>query len=468
MLRENATVFRRLALFADLCIVTASFFLGYFFRNKISGIYSLDTYAGLLFILLFIWGGLLHYFGMYNSFRIKRVPEILFILFKSALFGFIIFGSFIYILKIGHISRTFIILTFIFSAVFISISKISLMLFLRYMRKKGHNYRNILIVGTGRRAQRFIGLIDKHSEWGLKIIGLLDDDTARTGKLISGYKVVGSFKDLPAIIHNNVVDEIIFVVPRSWLHKIEEMMHFCEAEGVKVNVAVDYFELKFSRVKQTDLHGFPLLSFENTPDRLWHLLIKRCFDIVASAAGLLILAPVFASIAIVIKAASPGPVFFRQERCGLNGRRFMLYKFRTMVADAEARLEDILPYNEMSGPVFKMENDPRLTKPGRFMRKFSIDEFPQLCNVLRGDMSMVGPRPPIPSEVNKYDNWQRRRLSMKPGITCLWQANGRNKITDFNTWMKLDLNYIDNWSLWLDCKILFKTIPVVLFRVGAK
>ncbi len=468
MLKEHTTVFRKLMIFFDLCIVAASFFLGYSLRNQIEPIYPLSLYILFLPILLLIWGGLLYHLGMYESFRVKKIPEILFIIFKASLFGFLIFGSFTYIFKVIYVSRIFISLIFVLGAVFISLEKVVLMQFLRHLRKRGSNYRSVLIIGTGKRAQNFIELLNRHIEWGFKIIGLVDENEAKKGEKVSGCKVLGAFKDLPDIVHNNVVDEVLFVIPPSWLNKIEEIMHFCEAEGLRISVALDYFTPKFSRVKQTDLNGVPLLTFESTPDKLWHLLIKRLFDIVFAGISLVLLSPVFAAIALTVKAASRGPVFFKQERCGLNGRRFKLYKFRTMVADADSKLKDILTYNEMSGPVFKMANDPRLTKVGKFLRKFSIDELPQLWNVFKGNMSLVGPRPPIPTEVRNYDNWQRRRLSMPPGITCLWQINGRNKIIDFNQWMKLDLEYIDNWSLWFDFKILLKTIPVVLFARGAE
>jgi len=290
----------------------------------------------------------------------------------------------------------------------------------------------------------------------------------KKGETIYGYEVVGALKDIPGIISTSVIDEIVFIVPRSWLNKIEEAMLYCESAGIKVHLAVDLFDLKFSKSKQTDLFGFPLLTFESTPSKFGQLFIKRLFDFVASCIGLLILSPVFLLVSILIKSTSEGPVFFKQLRCGLHGRKFQFYKFRTMTVDAESRLKEILKYNEMDGPVFKMTNDPRVTKVGKWLRKYSIDELPQLWNVIKGDMSLVGPRPPLPYEVEKYDIWQRRRLSMRPGITCLWQASGRNKIVDFNEWMRLDLEYIDNWSLWLDCKILLKTIPVVLLGVGAK
>lgn len=214
--------------------------------------------------------------------------------------------------------------------------------------------------------------------------------------------------------------------------------------------------------------GFPLLTFETTSDKHQELIFKRIIDIIVSAIGLVMMAPIFLVVAIVIKYTSEGPVLFAQERCSLNGRRFKLYKFRTMVKDAEGKLKDLMAFNQMGGPAFKMDNDPRVTAVGKFLRKSSLDEFPQLYNVLRGDMSLIGPRPPLPSEVEKYDFWQRRRLSMRPGLTCLWQVSGRNKIKDFDEWARLDLKYIDEWSPLLDTKIFFKTIPTVLFGIGAK
>ena len=323
-------------------------------------------------------------------------------------------------------------------------------------------------MGTGKRAERFIDLVRAHSEWGLKIHGLVDEDSTRRGSLINGVKVVGSFDDFSEIIHNNVIDQVVFIVPRSWLGKIENLVYLCEEVGIKISLALDFFNFKISRVKQTDLFGFPLITFESTPDKMWHLFLKRLFDIIFSAVGLLVLSPVFVLIGLVIKLNSPGPVFFQQKRVGVNKRIFTLYKFRTMVEGAEAKLGDLLAHNEMNGPVFKMAKDPRMTSVGKYLRKLSFDELPQFWNVLLGNMSLIGPRPPLPSEVKKYQPWQRRRLSMRPGITCLWQAYGRSKIVDFDEWMRLDLEYIDNWSLRLDTKIFFKTIPVVLSGVGAK
>ena len=411
---------------------------------------------------------MLSYFGMYRTFRTKTIPNILLDIMQTALLGFGLTSSVIYMLKVEYVSRVLVLIAFLATWIFISAEKLSIVLLFRFIRRHGYNFRQILVVGTGRRAQNLLNLVKEHAEWGLRIVGLVDEDAARSGETVEGYKVLGTFKDVPDIIHGNPIDEVIFVVPRASIGKIEALMQLCELEGITVSVATDYFELKFAKARQSDLHGFPLLTFETVPKDIWGLFLKRLFDIVVSGMSLVLLSPVFAAIAIAVKATSPGPALFRQARVSVNGRKFKLLKFRTMVADAEAKLDGLRDKNEMKGPVFKIENDPRITKIGRFLRKFSLDELPQFWNVLTGDMSIVGPRPPIPSEVNEYDPWQRRRLSMRPGITCIWQVSGRNRITDFNEWTKLDLEYIDNWSLWLDLKLFFKTIPVVLSAKGAK
>lgn len=464
MLKEHAKVFTRLLAFFDLFLIAFGFYLSSLIK-KVS--FSSEYILFLLFIL-FIEEFLLWHFGVYTSFRIKTIPQVLFSVIKASFITLVISGFITYIFKLQSIGRGFMVLVFGVITLLLSAEKIILIKFFRFIRKKGFNYRNILLIGTGKRAQRFIDLVHQHAEWGLRIVGLVDYDEAKKGKIVKGYKVLGSFKDIPDIIHNNVIDEVVFVVPRSQLNEIEDIIYFCEEEGLKVNIAVDLFELKISKAKQTALSEMPLITFESTPDKIWALLIKRIIDISVSGVALILLSPLFLIISILIKLTSKGPVFFKQVRVGLNGRRFILYKFRTMVEDAEERLKSLLKYNEMKGPVFKMSNDPRITKIGKILRRFSLDELPQLWNVLKGDMSLVGPRPPLPSEVEKYQPWQRRRLSMRPGLTCLWQVNGRNKINDFDEWVRLDLEYIDNWSLGLDFKILFKTVPVVLLGIGAK
>ena len=494
MIKEQNKIFKKVQIIADLFLVTVAFVTGYFLRIKAPDFYPLNLlnefmrneglasieyyviYMGLLPVLLIIWGSLLFYFGMYKSSGVAKIPDALLIILKTTLFGFIIFGSYVFILKIQtDISRLFIGFTFTAAAILLSIEKIMLVYIFKVLSKRNTSFksalivfRSILIVGTNRRAKSFMNLINRNPDWGIRIVALVDITPDKKGEKICGHEVIGSLDDIPNIINGMIIDEVVFIVPRSWLDRIEDAMLYCENAGLKVNLAVNLFELKFSRAKQTDLQGFPLLAFESTSAKLGYLFIKRFLDFIASGVGLVIMAPLFAVVSILIKITSEGPVFFKQERYTLYGRKFIFYKFRTMVIDAEAQLENLLKYNEMVGPVFKMTDDPRVTKVGKWLRKFSLDELPQLWNVFKGDMSLVGPRPPLPHEVEKYDAWQRRRLSMRPGITCLWQMSGRNKIIDFKEWMKLDLEYIDNWSLWLDFKILFKTIPVVIFGLGAK
>jgi exopolysaccharide biosynthesis polyprenyl glycosylphosphotransferase len=250
------------------------------------------------------------------------------------------------------------------------------------------------------------------------------------------------------------------------LNSLENAIRDCETEGVVVTITIDLFDMNLANSSVTELDGTPLLHFKTTVGKEWELFLKRTLDILFSGVTLLVLSPFLAVTALLVKLTSPGPVFFRQERLGLNGRRFRLIKFRTMQQGAHDELSNVSDLSEMDTPEFQKKKIGWITPLGRIMRKFSIDEFPQLINVFLGQMSLVGPRPTVPDEVRKYKTWQRRRLSMKPGITCLWQVKGRNKI-GFEEWMKLDLEYLDNWSLWLDFKILVRTIPVVIFGIGA-
>jgi exopolysaccharide biosynthesis polyprenyl glycosylphosphotransferase len=373
-----------------------------------------------------------------------------------------------------QVSRLVIFFTFGFSIILLSCEKTALSYAFRIIGKRNKSFkssliifRRIIIIGTGVRARHFLDLIKNNPGWGIKIVGLIDIDPVKKGVKIGGYDVLGTFEDISAIVHENVIDEAVFIVPRTWLNKIEDILQFCESEGIRAHLAADLFKLRFSKAKNTEIGGFPLLTFESTPDKLEHLFIKRLLDFIISAISLLCLSLLFVIISVIIKINSKGPSFYSQLRCGLYGRKFKFFKFRTMVIDAELKQKDLIMFNEMSGPVFKMANDPRVTKIGKWLRKYSIDELPQLWNVLKGDMSLVGPRPPLPEEVERFTSSQRRKMSMRPGITCLWQVSGRSTIADFNEWMKLDLEYIDNWSLWLDFKILLKSIPVVLSGKGS-
>lgn len=473
MLKQYFNIFRRLLILSDCLLISGSFFLAYYIRKHLDGLffanlYFIKVYIWILPVVVILWIWALYAMGMYESFRLKRIRTILWTILKSSFLSFFIFGAVSYVFKIENISRSFVVIFFLIAVVLMMLEKVVLIIIFHNLRASGHNFRNILVVGTGPRAQEFIKYLDTHRELGLKVIGLLDEDLSLVGTNVGHYEVLGTFDDIAKVLHDYVIDFAVFIVPRSTLSKVENALVQCELMGVTASVAMDLFNLKFTVGKETRLMGIPMIIFEMTPQSITALVIKRLIDIVISMLALFIISPVYLCIAILIKLSSPGPVYFVQERCGLSGRKFKLYKFRTMVVDAEEKLQELLVHNEMKGHAFKMENDPRITPIGKFLRKLSLDELPQLWNVFHGDMSLVGPRPPLPREVKDYDPWHQRRLSMRPGITCLWQVGGRNRIRDFDEWVRLDLQYIDNWSLWLDFKILFKTIPAVLSTSGAK
>jgi lipopolysaccharide/colanic/teichoic acid biosynthesis glycosyltransferase len=265
------------------------------------------------------------------------------------------------------------------------------------------------------------------------------------------------------------VNGVIINARHNYFEKVESAIRTCELEGVEVWLVADFFRTQISHTSFDEFHGRPVLVFRTTPDASWQGVLKQVIDFTVALVAILFLAPWFVLFGLAIKLTSPGPILFRQRRCGLNGQPFTILKFRTMETNAEQRKHELAAMNEMSGPVFKMTNDPRITTVGRFLRKFSIDEWPQFYNVLRGEMSLVGPRPLPVDEVKRFDDFaHRRRLSVKPGLTCLWQVSGRNNVTDFDDWVRLDLEYIDNWSLWLDLKIMWRTIPIVLIGAGAR
>ena len=270
-------------------------------------------------------------------------------------------------------------------------------------------------------------------------------------------------------LHNHSVYGVILSAKHTNFEQVEYVIRACELEGVEVWLVADFFSTQISRTSLDELLGRPLLIFRTTPEASWRIVVKQAMDLVGSLILLVACSGLFLAIALIIKITSPGPVLFRQQRSGLNGRPFTIFKFRTMVTNAEQFQHELSAMNEMTGPVFKITNDPRITATGKFLRKYSLDELPQIFNVLRGEMSLVGPRPLPVDEVKRFENLShRRRLSVKPGLTCLWQVKGRNQIHDFREWVRLDLEYIDNWSLWLDFKILLLTIPAVFRGTGAK
>jgi exopolysaccharide biosynthesis polyprenyl glycosylphosphotransferase len=316
--------------------------------------------------------------------------------------------------------------------------------------------RRVLLVGVGAEIQHIRKEIESQNTSHFKIAGVLDLNRE-------------SIKQLVQFLHDHSVNMVILNTRHTGFDVVEAAIHACELEGVEVLLMAEFIKTRLSRRSFDEFQGHPVVVFRTAPDQSWQSICKNVMDYFLSVLLIVLLSPLLLMVAALIKLTSPGPVLFRQQRAGLNGHPFTIYKFRTMVTDAERRQQELAAQNEMSGPVFKVTNDPRIIPIGRLLRKYSIDELPQLFNVARGEMSLVGPRPLPVDEVRRFDDMaHRRRLSVRPGLTCLWQISGRNKISDFTDWVRLDLEYIDNWSLWLDARILLRTVPAVLAGSGAK
>jgi len=327
----------------------------------------------------------------------------------------------------------------------------------------------VLIVGTNPRAVQFAREIESKPALGYRLLGFVENEWQGNHEFEGqGYKVVTDFNGFSSFIGEKVVDEVVICLPiKSFYDRIKLMATLCAEQGIIVRHLSDFFNLELVQSERDVFAGKPITSHYTGAMRGWQIYVKRLMDVVLSSLALLLLSPAFLLTALLIKTTSPGPVFFIQDRVGLNKRRFRLYKFRTMIANAEKKQAELEHLNEASGPVFKIKDDPRITPLGKLLRKLSVDEIPQLWNVLKGDMSLVGPRPlPVRDYKGFNEDWHRRRFSVRPGITCLWQVNGRSSI-GFDQWMKLDMDYIDQWSLWLDLKILFQTIPAALRGSGA-
>lgn len=336
---------------------------------------------------------------------------------------------------------------------------------LRAARRLGRNYRNVLVVGSGPRALSVKRRIDQNPHWGLRVIGYLDDgDVPRVPEIDPA--ALRKMIDVRDILRDQIVDEVIIAAPRSLFPAIGPVVSACGEAGVPFTLLSDVFGDYLPPPEVTRFGSLAALRFAPVHHSESGLAVKRGVDLIGAGVGLALVTPILLVAALAIRMTSPGPALFRQTRCGLYGRRFTLLKLRTMVDDAEEQKAALAHLNEMQGPVFKIRNDPRVTPLGRWLRRFSIDELPQLWNVFRGDMSLVGPRPALPREVAQYETFERRRLSMRPGLTCLWQVGGRNRVSDFDEWVRLDLEYIDSWSLTLDLQIVVRTIPVVLGATG--
>ena len=341
--------------------------------------------------------------------------------------------------------------------------------FLALVRRRGRNLRRVLIVGTNQRAEEFARTIEERPELGYQLIGFADEKWRGNQEFgRNSSSIVTGLNHFSEFLRERVVDEVVIALPmKSFYSQASRIVDECREQGVIVRALTNIFDFQQKRVDSSDLDFTRVATYSTSVFEGWPLVFKRMLDIIASSTFLILLAPVLLTVAGLVKFDSPGPIIFVQERVGLNKRKFRMYKFRSMTANAEKEQLDLEKLNEVDGPVFKIKNDPRLTQLGKYLRKTSMDELPQLLNVLKGDMSLVGPRPlPIRDYQGFDQGWLRRRFSVRPGITCLWQVNGRSSLS-FHDWMRLDISYIDNWSFWLDLEILAKTIPAVLRGSGA-
>src|SRR5262245_4104837 len=370
--------------------------------------------------------------------------------------------AFLYLAQLPEISRPFLLVYFAALLVFTVVARIAMRATFGRAHRHGLNQRSVLVLGTGPLGQELAAKLEGHAELGLQVIGFLGEEN---DELPKRWRYLGSLENLLNVIHEQVVDEVAICLFTDDWGLIESIATTCEAEGKLVRLPVPMPRLTIATAHVEDLQGTPVLSLLSGPNAALALVAKRMIDVFAAFAGMIVLAPLLGAISLAILIREGRPIFYRQERVGLQGRRFRLVKFRSMVTNADGMLDSLKDQNEIDGHAFKISADPRITGVGKFLRRSSLDELPQLWNVFVGEMSLVGPRPPLPSEVAGYDIWHRRRLSMKPGITGLWQVEGRN-LAEFDRWVEKDLEYIDRWSPWLDIQILLRTIPAVIRAEG--
>jgi exopolysaccharide biosynthesis polyprenyl glycosylphosphotransferase len=424
----------------------------------------------LFFGILFVWLKLFSFFELHDlrhlADRRGSIRKIL----KATTACTILLEGVDVCFNIALITPLFLLVFWISSTVLAMVTRLLCNFILALMKRRGKYQSTLVIVGTNPRAVRLAQRIRENPELGYQVAGFVDNLWEGIEEFRrSRFALLCNFDDFPGYLREHVVDEVLICLPLNSLYaQAAKIVALCEEQGIILSFLSDFFPLNLPQGgSRQEFAAEKVMTVIPGYIKGWQALIKRVFDLGFSSIVLLAVAPLFAIISLLIKFSSPGPVFFVQERIGLNKRKFRLYKFRTMVVDAEKKQDELAHLNEMEGPVFKIKNDPRVTKLGKFFRKTSLDELPQLLNVLKGDLSLVGPRPLPVRDYNGFSqDWQRRRFSVLPGITCLWQVNGRNNIP-FEKWMKLDLEYIDHWSLWLDFQILIKTIPAMFRGSGA-
>lgn len=474
MYREIRLVYRQLNLIIDAIVAGAAYLSALYIETYTStGTLHISnhaiSYSWLLCPIVIVWPTMLVINGLYPTNRLRGFRETVQIICYSGLQVTAILFTMLFIINIGYANRNTLISFILLSTAFFIAKEWIIRWLIHNARKSGANLRRVLIVGTSDSVDYIIKKINSNESLGLVSSGVLLPPQETYESEISGTRILGGFNDIEKVLHSNLID-IVILTSSMWPHyeHLENIISRCDEEGIEVWLPARIFHVKVAKPEGDELLEVPMFVFRTEPKFSWQMLIKIVIDRVFGLVFTILSFPIIVIAAIFIKLTSPGPVIFKQNRCGYHGRIFTLYKLRTMYINAEEAKKDLVKHNTMTGPIFKMDRDPRITSIGRILRKTSIDEMPQFWNILEGHMSLVGPRPPTPDEVCNYHGWHRRRLNMKPGLTGLVQVSGRSNIVDFTTWADLDLEYIDDWSLWLDIKILFKTIIVVLSTKGAK
>lgn len=457
----NNTIMIQMILF-DINLLILSYIFSYWLLSSTGMLNSIVDYLWIAIICIPTWLFVMGFLSMYNLTSFYYVDRTMKKVFFATLFSAALIISIRYFTKKYSLDLEFILLFLVLNFIFVFCERCLYKFFLEKSDLKMAS--RVLIVGKPETAEKFTYYIDK-THIKMNIIGYV----SLSENSIHSNEYIGNINNLEDLIKEHCIDQVFFALPKDYVGEVEEYILLCEEMGITVSMILDMYDLRFSKFYLSSIGTFPVLTFHSVSLNKVQLFIKRVIDILGALVGIILSSIIWIPVFIAIKLESPGPAIFVQDRVGLNGRIFKIYKFRSMVDGAEKQTKQLSCQNEMDGGnlIFKIKNDPRVTKIGKFIRRTSIDELPQFINVLKGEMSLVGTRPPTTDQVNNYKNSHRRRISIKPGLTGLWQVSGRNNITDFEEIVKLDTYYIDKWSIWLDFKIILKTFLVVINRTGA-
>lgn len=457
---------------ADAALIVVAFILAYFVRFRVmlflspSSIPIFERYFNTLVFVVIVWLAINKLIGLYENKKFTALVDEIALLFIGVSVSSLVLVGFLFLYRELWFSRLVVFNAWWIAFLLLALFRVLLVSGVRLLRSAGRGQKNTLVLGAGEMGQTLVAKLLRDKGLGYRVAGFLDDDRQKQGQNYNGVPVLGVLRDARLIIPREKIAEVLIASSKIPAEKVLDIITECERYGCEFKIVPGILELIASRVDVDEIAGVPLLTVSEIRLKGFNAAAKRTMDIICSSLGLIAISPLLLVFAALVKLTSPGPVFFGQERVGLDGQTFPMYKFRSMVRDADKLFPQLEPLSEVEGHIFKMKNDPRVTPLGRFMRRYSVDELPQLLNVLLGQMSLVGPRPPLPREVVKYNPWHLKRLRTRPGITGLWQVSGRSHLP-FEDMVRLDIYYIENWSLWQDLKILLRTVPVTLTGNGA-